>query len=80
MPTNCGTRANDSKARIGYYLDARMPGSAGDAVRGLIRAAYTLMQTVTHSSTIGSVHAFAAAQATVLIVRTLQKVEAQDRG
>jgi hypothetical protein len=71
---------NDSKARIGYYLDACIPGSAGDAVRGLIRAAYTLMQTVTHSSTIGSVHAFAAAQATVLIVRTLQKVEAQDRG
>jgi hypothetical protein len=67
---------NDSKARIGYYLDVRMPGSTGDALRGLMRAAYTLMQTVTHSSSIGSVDAFAAAQATILLVRTLQRIDA----
>jgi hypothetical protein len=67
---------NDSKARIGYYLDVRMPGPTGDAVRGLMRAAYTLMQTVTHSSNIGPVDAFAAAQVTILIVRTVQRIDA----
>jgi hypothetical protein len=67
---------NDSKARIGYYLDAEMPGHTGEALRGLMRAAYTLTQTATHSSSIGRVDAFAAAQATLLIVRTLQKLDA----
>ena len=46
-------------------------------LRKFIRAAWELAQTVTHGDT-ERVEAFAAAQATVLIVRTLQALAGED--
>jgi hypothetical protein len=70
---------NDSKARIGYYLDVRLSSGGHSDLRRLLRVAYDLMQTVTHSASITAIDAFAAAQATVLLVRTLQKIDAQSQ-
>ncbi len=70
---------NDSKARIGYYVDASLPGSSRAALRRLLRAAYDLTQAVTHSDSITFIDAFGAAQATVLLVRTLQRMDAASR-
>lgn len=65
---------SDAKRRIEYFLAEALPGEPNSTLRGLIRAAYSLNQTVTHSNSISSVDAFAAAQATVLLVRVLRRV------
>jgi hypothetical protein len=72
VPTgHAAPKAGDAKAWLDLFLAARARGSHSDELRRFIRAAWDLAQTVTHSN-IGRVEAFAAAQATVLIVRTLQ--------
>jgi hypothetical protein len=68
-------KAGDAKAWFELFLAARAYGSHRDALRRFIRAAWELAQTVTHSN-IDRVEAFAAAQATVLVVRTLQALAA----
>lgn len=65
---------SDAKRRIDYALAEMVPGESRTALRSLIRAAYTLDQAVTHSQSITRVDAFAAAQATVLLVRVLHQV------
>ncbi len=70
-------KAADAKAWLELFLAARASGSHRDALRRLIRAAWDLAQTVTHGNT-DQVEAFAAAQATVLIVRTLQALAGAD--
>jgi hypothetical protein len=70
-------KAADAKAWLELFLAARASGSHRDALRRLIRAAWDLAQTVTHGN-VDRVDAFAAAQATVLIVRTLQALEGED--
>ncbi|MGH3304987.1 MAG: hypothetical protein ACRDOK_25625 [Streptosporangiaceae bacterium] len=64
-------RAADAKTWLDLFLAARASGSHRDELRRFIRAAWDLAQTVTHGD-IERLEAFAAAQATVLVVRTLQ--------
>jgi len=66
-------RAADAKAWLDLFLAARAAGPTRDELRRLIRAAWDLAQKVTHGD-LGRVDAFAAAQATVLVVRTLQEL------
>ena len=66
---------DDAKTRIDLYLQAQVPGRSHRDLRRLMRQAYDLANTVTHSSSADRPMAFAAAQATVLIVRTLQEID-----
>jgi hypothetical protein len=76
LPSGCEPPSrNDAKARIGYYLDAVIPGPSSANLRRVLRAAYDLMQTVTHGASVTFVDAFAAGQATVFLARTLQMIE-----
>jgi hypothetical protein len=68
-------RGGDAKAWLDLFLTARASGSHRDALRRFIRATWELAQTVTHGD-IERVEAFAAAQATVLVVRTVQALAA----
>jgi hypothetical protein len=70
-------KAADAKAWLELFLAARASGSHRDELRRLIRAAWDLAQTVTHGN-VERLEAFAAAQATVLIVRTLQALAGED--
>ena len=64
-------KAGDAKGWLDLFLAARASGTSRDGLRRLVRAAWDVAQTVTHGE-VGRVDAFAAAQATVLVVRTLQ--------
>jgi len=64
-------KAADAKAWLDLFLAARAAGPSREALRRLVRDAWDLAQKVTHGD-LGRVDAFAAAQATVLVVRTLQ--------
>jgi hypothetical protein len=66
-------KAADAKAWLDLFLAARAAGPTRDELRRLVRAAWDLAQKVTHGD-LGHVDAFAAAQATVLVVRTLQEL------
>jgi hypothetical protein len=70
-------KAGDAKAWLDLFLTARASGSHRDALRRFIRAAWDLAQTVTHGD-IDRVEAFAAAQATVLVARTVQALAGAD--
>ena len=67
----------DAKARFDLCLSTRASGSAHSELRSLLRAAWDLAQTVTHASSVTKIDAFGAAQAAVLLVRTLQTIEAE---
>ncbi len=54
----------------------RAPGRPQEELRRLVRAVWDLTQKVTHGN-LGRIEAFAAAQATVLVVRTLQALAAE---
>lgn len=71
-------KASDAKSRFDYIIDTYAPGSAHAELRKLMRAAWDLSQKVTHGD-VTRVDAFAAAQATVLIVRTLAEVHREGR-
>lgn len=64
-------KGSDAKSRFDYVLKAYSPGPAHAELRSLMRSAFDLTQKVTHSEGITRIDAFAAAQATVLLVRTL---------
>jgi hypothetical protein len=69
---------NDSKARIDAFLKHAAAGSHYERLRKLLRAAYDLMQHVTHSKGITREEAFAAGQAAFLLVRTLRLMSGED--
>jgi hypothetical protein len=69
-------KAADAKAWLDLFLLARAGGPARDELRRLVRDAWDLAQKVTHGD-LGRVDAFAAAQATVLVIRTLQEFALQ---
>jgi hypothetical protein len=69
-------KAGDAKAWLDLFLTARAQGRNREELRRLVRAAWDLAQKVTHGS-LGRVDTFAAAQATVLVVRTLQGLAAE---
>lgn len=67
-------KAADAKARFDLILQAHAVGSTHAELRKLMRSAWDLAQKVTHGE-ITRVDAFAAAQATVLLVRTLAEMQ-----
>lgn len=69
-------KAADAKAWLDLFLAVHASGSHRDELRRFIRATWDLAQTVTHGN-IDRVEAFAAAQATVLVVRTFQALVAE---
>lgn len=69
-------KTGDAKAWLDLFLAARASGASRDGLRRLVRAAWDVAQTVTHGD-VERVDAFAAAQATVLVVRTLQSWRGQ---
>lgn len=72
-PGSEAPKAADAKAWLELYLAARAGGRSHRELRAFIPAAWDLAQKVTHSD-VESVDAYAAAQATVLVVRTLQQL------
>jgi len=66
-------KAGDAKAWLDLFLRRYAGGATRDELRRLVRAAWDLSQKVTHGD-LPRVDAFAAAQATVLVVRTLQQL------
>jgi hypothetical protein len=66
-------KAGDAKTRLAFAAASLMPGSAHEDWRKLIRAAWDLANTITHSTSITRVDAFAAVQATVLLVRVFEQ-------
>ena len=68
-------KGSDAKQRIELFLDSRASGSSHVELRRLIRAAWDLANSTTHSGGIHRLDAFAAAQATVVVVRCLQEIE-----
>lgn len=64
-------QAANAKAKIDLILETYKPGEAHQELRALLRAAEKLTQKVTHSESTNRVDAFAAAQAALLLVRTL---------
>ncbi len=67
----------DAKNRLEHIMNNLVPGTAHAELRKLMRGALELAHKVTHSEGITRVDAFAAAQATVLIVRTLAEMKAE---
>lgn len=71
-------KAADAKARFDCAIQTYAPGSSHAELRKLMRAAWDLSQKVTHGD-VTRVDAFAAAQVTVLIVRTLAEMQGEGR-
>lgn len=66
-------KAADAKAWLDQFLAARAPGRTHRELRAFVPVAWDLAQKVTHGD-IDRVDAYAAAQATVLVVRVLQQL------
>jgi len=66
-------KTGDAKAWLDLFLGSHASGGSRKTLRVFIRAAWDLAQTVTHGD-VQRVDAYAAAQATVLIVRSLQQL------
>ena len=67
-------KAADAKGWIGLYLKRYAAGGSHKELRVFVRATWDLAQRVTHSG-VDHVEAYAAAQATVTVVRVLQLLE-----
>ena len=66
-------KAADAKNRLFHAAVCLMPGSTHEHWRSLIRSAWDLANKITHSDGINRVDAFAAVQATVLLVRCFEQ-------
>lgn len=64
-------KAGDAKAWLDLFLEQHASGRDRGRLRALIRPAWDLAQRVTHGD-VDRVEAYAAAQATILVVRTMQ--------
>lgn len=64
----------DRKAKIGAFLDVAALGSQSANLRRLTIAVYDVANTATHSTRGSRAEAIAAAQATVMLVRTLRQL------
>jgi hypothetical protein len=69
-------KSGDAKGRFDLILGAQASGSSHAELRALMRSGWELAQKLTHSDALGDVDAFAAAQAVILVVRTLGKMSA----
>lgn len=66
-------KAGDAKAWLELFLTAQAAGRSRRELRGFVPVAWDLAQKVTHGD-VDRIDAYAAAQATVLIVRVLQQL------
>jgi len=66
--------ANNAKARLEMFFDRRFQGASNEEMRRFMKAAVALANSVTHSDDTERVHAYAVAQATVLLVRVASKL------
>lgn len=66
-------KAGDAKGWFDLFLAKHAAGKDKAELRGMMRSAWDLAQKVTHGD-IDDVDAFAAAQATVLVIRTAQRL------
>lgn len=69
----------DAKNRLEHIMNSLVPGTAHAELRKVMRTALELSHKVTHSEGITKVDGFAAAQAAVLVVRTLAIMEDRPR-
>lgn len=67
--------SSDAKARLDIFFDRRFPGRSNEEMRRFMKSAVALANSVTHSDDTASVHAYAVAQATVLLVRVVTKLD-----
>lgn len=65
---------SDAKRRIDYFLAEVASGESMEALRRVVRTCHDLNNAVTHSSSTTRPMALAAAQATILVVRTLEEL------
>lgn len=72
-PGSEAPKAADAKAWLELFLAARAAGRSHRELRAFIPVAWDLAQKVTHGE-VERVDSYAAAQATVLVVRTLQQL------
>ena len=70
-------KAADAKTRFDLVLRTYAPGGSRKKLRKVMWAAWDLAQKVAHGNNVTRVDAFAAAQATVLIVRTLVQMNSE---
>lgn len=70
--------ANDAKARVGYFLQARFPGSSNKELRKVVNGGFDLANKVTHSDSADRPSAFVVAQATIFLCRVLQALASGD--
>lgn len=67
--------SSDAKARLDIFFDRRFPGKSNEEMRRFMKSAVALANSVTHSDDTAGVHAYAVAQATVLLVRVVSKLD-----
>jgi hypothetical protein len=68
-------KAGDAKNRFRQILSAVVPGGSNEELRSVLNAAWRLANDTKHSSSATKVHAMAAAQAAILIARTLAELQ-----
>jgi hypothetical protein len=68
-------KTSDAKSRLDMYLAKRLSGPARADIRKLLRIPWDAAQVLTHFDDATRVDAYAIAQATVLVIRTLQENE-----
>ncbi len=76
-PGQTAPKAGDAKAWLDLFLAAHAPGSSREKLRKFVRATWDLAQKVTHAD-LGPIEAYATAQATVLLARTLERLAIED--
>jgi hypothetical protein len=69
-----------AKAKFGLILDARAGGARNADMRKALNAVFDQAQALTHTGDDRAVDAFAVAQATIAVVRTLAKVDEELHG
>lgn len=73
-PISGGPFGSNRKAKLSAFLDRAAAGPSSADLRRVVLATYDLANTVTHSSRGSRAEAVAAAQAAVLLVRTLREL------
>lgn len=71
---------SDAKARLDLVFERRFAGAANEEMRRFMKAAVALANSVTHSGNTAAVHAYAVAQATLLLVRVVGQLDPTQAG
>jgi hypothetical protein len=73
-------KKGDTKVLCEQIVSSAVAGPSNDKLRALLRAALGFAHDVTHSSSATRVEAYISAQATILVVRSLQQIQAERDG